>query len=73
MKTQILVTLDLDPDVQPGQFAPDEAMIQASAVQAVRNALDTGEQNGFSHDLENVVSIHVQVVEPFISQGTTSR
>jgi hypothetical protein len=57
----IKVTLQVDPDDVNKILPLDE--LQATAKQAIENALNLVENAGFSHDLANEVSIGVQSVE----------
>jgi hypothetical protein len=62
VQVQVLVTVDA------AQIAPDDdkgatGEFQVAAVEAVKNAVSFGEQNGFCHALAEVVSIGVVSIE----------
>jgi hypothetical protein len=61
MQVQILVTVDVDPIDPDDKGSTGE--FQEAAVEAVKNAVDFAEQNGFCHALAEVVSIGVVSVE----------
>ncbi len=62
MQVQILVTLDIDPN-EPDDDRGSTGEFQAAAVEAMRNAVEFAEQNGFCHALAEVASIGVVCVE----------
>lgn len=61
MEVEIRVTLQVDQDDPTASFHPDQ--IRKTAVEAVRNALQFVEANGFSHSLASDVSIGLRDVE----------
>jgi hypothetical protein len=62
MQVQILVTVDVDP-IDPDDDQASTGNSQEAAVEAVKNAVDFAEQNGFCHALADVVSIGVVSIE----------
>lgn len=62
MQVQVLVTVDVDP-IDSDDDKGSTGEFQEVAVEAVRNAVNFGEQNGFSHALAEFVSIGVVNIE----------
>jgi len=56
MKVFIQLTVEIEPIETPG---PTKEEMAASARQAVVFALLKGEDEGFTHNLENVTSLHI--------------
>ena len=61
---QIQVTVTLQADLDNPYI---ETEIRKAAVQAIENAVQRGEDNGFSHDLADGVSFGLVAVESLIS------
>jgi hypothetical protein len=62
MQVKVIVTLDIDP-YEPDDHNISKDECQAAAVEAVKEAVDFAEQNGFSHSLADVACIGVVSVE----------
>lgn len=62
MQLQVLVTVDIDPD-DPDDDKGSTGDFQEAAVEAVKNALQFAEQEGFCHALAEVASIGVVGIE----------
>jgi hypothetical protein len=62
MQVQVLVTLDVDP-IDPDDDKGSTGEFQAAAVEAVKNAVDFAEQNGFCHALAEVACIGIVSIE----------
>jgi len=68
MQVRILVTLDiglLDEDISPDPTPGDplESRMQDAALEAIKGALQVGENNGFNHDMDTITGIEITSVE----------